>query len=204
MMATHDFFSESTRRRVMDAIARAEKHTGAELVVALRKASARYRAADLFFASLLALGTLIAMLFVPAEFPLWSFVFDVLVVFVLALGLARLVPGLGRAFTPEQERAEMVHAAAAAAFLARGVHRCKARNGVLVYVSVLEQAVEIVGDLAIDAKALEPARKAAHDALLAGDVDAFVTAVEQFGPALADAHPRGEHDENELPDDVVA
>lgn len=203
-MATHDFFSESARRRVTEAIARAEEQTGAELVVALRRASARYRAADLFFASLLAIATLIAMLFVPAEFPLWSFVFDVVVVFVLALWLARLVPGLGRAFTPEEERREAVHAAAAAAFLARGVHRCRARNGVLVYVSMLEQAVEIVGDLAIDPSTLEPARTAARDALVAGDLDAFVAAVESFGPALATAHPRGADDENELPDDVVA
>jgi putative membrane protein len=202
-MAIHDFFSETARRRVTEAIARAEKHTSAEIVVALRKASARYRAADLFFASLSAMVTLIIMLFIPAEFPLWSFAFDVAVVFAAALGVARLIPGLGRAFTPREEQLEAVHAAAAAAFLARGVHRCKARNGVLVYVSVLEQAVEIVGDLAIDAKLLEAPRGAARAALLAGNLDAFVTAVEQFGSALATAHPCGADDVNELADEMA-
>lgn len=202
-MATHDFFSESARRRVTEAIARAEKQTSAELVVALRKASARYRAADLFFAALSAMATLIIMLFIPMAFPLWSFVFDVAVVFGGALALARLIPGLGRAFTPEEERRETVNAAAAAAFLARGVHRCKARNGVLIYVSVLEQAVEIVGDLAIDPKLVDAPRNAARRALVAGDLDAFVTAIEQFGAALATAHPCGADDVNELPDDVA-
>ncbi len=202
-MAIHDFFSETARRRVGEAVARAEQQTGAEIVVALRKASARYRAADAFFAALAALTTLIVMLFIPAEFPLWSFVFDVMVVFAVALTIARLIPGLARAFTPEDERKEMVHAAAAAAFLGRRIHGCKARNGVLVYVSVVEQAVEIVGDLAIDPKPLEPARKATRDALVAGDLDAFVAAVEQFGSALAAAHPPSADDVNELADDVL-
>jgi putative membrane protein len=202
-MATHDFFSEAARRKVTEAIARAEKQTSAEIVVALRKASARYRAADLFFASLCAMATLIVMLFIPMAFPLWSFVFDVAIVFGAALWLAHLIPGLGRAFTPEAERREMVHAAAAAAFLARGVHRCKARNGLLIYISVLEQAVEVIGDLAIDLKEIDPSRNAARRALIAGDVDAFVTAIEQFGTALATAHPCGADDVNELPDELA-
>jgi putative membrane protein len=202
-MAIHDFFSEAARRRVMEAIARAEKHTSAEIVVGLRKASARYRAADLFFASLCAMGTLIIMLFIPKELPLWSFAFDVAVVFGVAAWSARLIPGLGRAFTPRDEQEQTVRAAAAATFLARGVHRCKARNGVLVYVSVLEQAVEVVGDLAIDGKQVEAQRAAAHTALLAGDLDAFVAAIEQFGPALASAHPRSDDDVNELEDEIA-
>ena len=144
------------------------------------------------------MGTLIVMLFIPKELPLWSFAFDVAVVFAGAQWLAHLIPGLGRAFTPREEREHMVRAAAAATFLARGVHRCKARNGLLVYVSVLEQAVEVVGNLAIDTKQVEAPRAAAHAALLAGDLDAFVAAVEQFGPALASAHPRSDDDVNEL------
>lgn len=203
-MAIHDFFSESARRKVEEAVARAEQRTSAELVVTLRKSSASYRAAHLLFGALAALVTLALMLFLPREFPLWSFVVDVVLVFGLASALARLAPVVARTFTPEAELAESVHAAAAATFLEKGVHHCHGRNGVLVYVSVVEQRVELVPDVAVDPKLLEPARKAARDALTAGDLEAFVHAIESLGPALAESHPRMADDTNELPDEVVS
>lgn len=202
-MAIHDFFTETARRRVKEAVARAELQTSAEIVVALRRASASYRAADLLFAALAAMFTLIVMLFIPTEFPLWAFVLDVAVVFGAAAWGAHLIPDLQRVLTPEPERVRTVRDASAAAFLTRGVHRCKARNGVLVYVSVVERAVELVVDIGIEVAAIEPTRKLIHSALIAGNVDAFVTAVEQLGAALASAHPRSDGDVNELPDDVV-
>ena len=202
-MAIHDFFTESARRRVKDAVATAEQQTSAEIVVALRPASASYRAADLFFGALAAMLTLILMLFLPVEFPLWSFVLDVAIVFGGAAWLAHLFPNLQRLLTPDHELVRTVRDASAAAFLTRGVHRCKARNGVLVYVSVLERAVELVVDIGVDVASIEPTRKLVHSALIAGNVDAFATAIEQLGAALSPGHPRREGDLNELPDDVL-
>lgn len=203
-MATHDFFSQDARRKVSDAIANAERQTSAEIVVALRRASSSYRAADLLFAALCAMATLLVMLFIPTEFPLWAFALDVALVFAAASWLSRLFPTVQRALTPAPELVRTVRESAAAAFLGRGIHRCKGRNGVLVYVSVLERAVEVVADIGIEVASVEPSRKAAHAALLAGDVGAFVVAIERLGDALSAAHPRGADDVNELGDEVDA
>jgi putative membrane protein len=203
-MSTHDFFLEAARRKVTEAIARAEQKTSAEIVVALRPASASYRAAELLFAAFCAMGTLIIMLFIPAELPLWSFVFDVAIVFAAAAWLARLLPSVQRGLTPEDERVRNVRAGASHAFLTRAIHRCKGRNGVLVYASVLEGFVEAVADIGIDPKTLEPARSAAQKALADRKLDGFVKAIEDMGDALAPAHPRRDDDANELPDEVDA
>lgn len=203
-MAIQDFFAQTTRTKITEAIARAEQQTSAEIVVALRKASASYRGAELLFGALCAMTTLILMLFLPMELPLWSFVLDVAIVFAVAAWAARLIPGVQRGLTPNDEVVRSVREAAAAAFLLRGVHRCKARNGVLIYVSVLEAAVEAVADVGIDAASIEPLRKETHAALVAGNVDAFVASIEKLGAALSTAHPRRDDDVNELSDDVDA
>lgn len=201
-MAVHEFFAGSARQKVTDAIARAEQKTSAEIVVALRPASASYRAADLLFAALAAMGTLVLMLFIPADLPLWAFVLAAAIVFAVAARLARLLPAVQRGLTPADELTRAVRAGAATAFLVRGVHRCRGRNGLLVYVSALEGAVETVADIGIDPKTLEPSRVAALNALLAADLTAFVRAIEGLGDALAPLHPRREGDVNELSDEI--
>lgn len=192
------FFSQAARRAVTDAIARAEGETSAEIVVVLRHASGSHRAAKLTFGALCAVVTLGAMLFVPTPFALPAFVIDVVVVFLLASWLARYLPVVLRALTPAAERARLVKDAASAAFLERGVHRCKGRNGILVYASVLEHTVEIVADLGVDPGGLAPARAALDAALRADDVTAFAAAVSAMGDALKAAHPRSEDDVDEL------
>jgi putative membrane protein len=203
-MATHDFFTGDAQRKVTEAIARAEQRTSAEVVVALRRASSNYRAASLLFAALAALATLLVMVFAPTEFPLWGFALDAAIVFAFAMWVAGLFPPIQRGLTPDDDRARTVREAAAATFLARGVHRCKARNGLLVYVSMLEQQVEFVADIGIDRASIESAHKSAQSALLVGDVGAFVTAIESIGELLGPAHPRSADDVNELADEVDA
>lgn len=203
-MAVGDFFAETTRRKIVEAVARAEAQTSAEIVVALRRASSPHRAAALLFGALCAVATLTTMMFLHVPFAPWAFVVDVVIVFVVGAWCARYVPALLRALSPSGERARLVEQAAAATFLARGVHRCKDRNGLLVYISMLEQRVAIVGDVGIDRGTLEHARARANAALEAGDVDAFAAVIEGLGAELEDRHPRRTDDVNELPDDLVS
>lgn len=191
-------FSQAARRAVTDAIARAEGETSAEIVVVLRHASGSYRAARMTLGAICAVVTLAAMLFVPTPFALPAFVIDVVVVFLLATWVARYFPAVERVLTPAAERDRLVRSAASAAFLERGVHRCKGRNGILVYASALEHAVEIVADLAVDVSTLAAARSALEAALRAGDEVAFAAAVATMGETLKAEHPRREDDIDEL------
>jgi len=202
-MSTQEFFAETTRRKVAEAIARAEAQTSAEIVVVLRRTSSSSRAPALLFGVACGFATLVALLFLPTRFALSAFIVDVLVVFAVAAWSARYFPGLLHALTPNDERVRNVRQAAAATFLTRGVHRCKGRNGILVFVSMLERVVEVVADIAIDHGTMEHARARANAALAAGDVDAFAASLEALGVELAERHPRGADDVNELSDDVA-
>lgn len=202
-MATTDFLKQAARRAVTDAIARAEGETSAEIVVVVRRASGTYRAAHLTFGAICALATLVVLLVSPTPFGLHAFVVDVALVFVVAALIARKVPSLGFHLTPAHERETTVKNAASAVFLERGVHRCEGRNGVLVYASVLERAVEIVADLGVDRATLAPTSDALAAALREGDVAAFAERIATMGGELKTAHPRRAEDVDELSNDVV-
>ncbi len=202
-MAEQDFFSESTRRRVREAIERAEAVTSAEVVVALRRSSVGTRGPTVAFGAACAFATLVALVVLPRPFAASAFVIDVALAFAFAALGARLFPAVLRAFVPEQEALEEVHRAAAAEFLRRKVHGCRGRNGVLVFVSMLERRVEVLADLGIEAGPREELRRRAQEALDAADVEAFALTIEAAGGALAGAHPREDDDVDELGDDVA-
>ncbi len=201
-MAKSEFYRETSRRRVIEAVGRAEAQTSAEIVVALRRASTSVRPHALCFGAACGFVTLVVLLVVPTPLARSAFVLDVALVSALAAWAVRLFPDLLRAMIPRDERARNVKSAASALFLKRGVHRCKGRNGVLVYVSMLERLVEVVGDVGVDHGTLEHARARANEALAAGDVEAFAGVIEAIGQELSDVHPRGADDVNELPDEA--
>jgi uncharacterized membrane protein len=94
-------------------------------------------------------------------------------------------------------------------FIALGMHRTAGRNGVLIYVSIEDRKLAVVGDVGVDA--LVPstfwtrlcANLATH--LRAGrSAEGLVTAVREAGEALRAGFPRAPDDRNELPDDISA
>jgi uncharacterized membrane protein len=96
---------------------------------------------------------------------------------------------------------------ARAAFVDLGVGRLNRRNGILVYVSLLEKAVDIVPDAGVNVTTIGPAWDEAlgrlEAAVAAGDLDAFDGALRSLGPALERILPREEIDVNELPDEAL-
>jgi uncharacterized membrane protein len=94
-------------------------------------------------------------------------------------------------------------------FTALGMHRTAGRNGVLIYVSIEDRKLAVVGDVGVDA--LVPstfwtrlcANLATH--LRAGrSAEGLVAAVREAGEALRAGFPRAPDDRNELPDDLSA
>jgi putative membrane protein len=101
-----------------------------------------------------------------------------------------------------------VRSAARAAFVDLGISRTSGRWGVLVYVSILERAAEVVPDLGVDLGMMGEewtrAVKAIHVAAARLDFEAFKAAALALGPVLGKAHPHRDDDVNELPDEVSA
>ena len=208
-MAERDFLTPEAKEAVQRAAADAEAFTSAEIVVAVRSVSGRYREADYLFGFLVALLALLALLYLPQVFPLWVFVPDVAAAFLLGTVASSRSAALRRWLTPEHALRDNVRRSARAAFVDAHYSRLRARNAVLVYVALLERHVEVVADLGIRDTALEPAwsqvRVALDESLRPKpDIDRFLAALRRLGALLGREHPRLANDVNELPDAVHA
>jgi putative membrane protein len=201
------FFEQATRDRVAEAIRAVEAQTAAEVVVAVRPSSGSYRSVDLVVGITLAMGALCLFLFHPEPFDYDVFPLEMLAVLVIGTIASEYLTPLRRALASSKAQRDNVVRAAKAAFVDLGVHRCKGRNGVLVYVSMFERDVEVVGDVGIDPEALGAPWKDAVFSLRAAiargaRVERFLAGLAALGPALAEAFPRAHDDENELSDEV--
>ncbi|GAC1364793.1 MAG: hypothetical protein NVSMB47_16310 [Polyangiales bacterium] len=204
-MSERAFFEREAKKQATAAIVAIEAQTSAEVVVTLRHVSGSYRHADYLLGFLLALVTLIALLFLPQSFALIAFPVDVAFAFVAGALLSAYVPPLRRLLTARKLRDAHVRHAARASFVDLGVHRCTGRWGILVYVAMFEQRVEVVGDLAIRPKEIdgfEAAVAGMETAVARADYPAFLEAFRGLGPGLGKAFPHRDDDVNELPDDV--
>lgn len=206
---TRSFLTQETQAAVRKAIEEAERHTSAEIVVAVRHASGRYREADYLAGFIVALLTLLALLYLPQVFPLWVFVPNVGIGFAAGAVVCSYVPAARRLLTPSAARDEHVRRAARALFVDARYSRLSGRNAVLIYLALLERRAEVVADLGIDSARLEPdwtaTCRALDDALRTQpDAQRFLEALRRVGPLLGRAHPRLSSDVNELADEVIA
>jgi|RhiMetdeSRZDD1v2_1073273.scaffolds.fasta_scaffold1567655_1 putative membrane protein len=198
--------SADARAAVRDAVARLERHTAAEIVVAVRYRSASYRHTDYLVGFASALAALCALLFLPQEFDIITWPLEVTLGFVAGAVVCAQLPGLKRIFTSRRAMNDEVARAARAAFVDLGVTRTRARSGILVYVSMLEHRVEIVRDVGLDVLDDDEGWRSALQKLEASirrsGRDGFEKALEGLREPLARLLPRTEDDVNELADGV--
>ncbi len=196
------------RRRAEATVAAIEAQTCAEVVVAVRRQSGDYLAADRLAGALAAFACLLVLLFHPVAFAVATMPVDVLLAYGLGVLASARSATVRRALTSGETRARLVSVAARAAFVDRGVSRTRQRAGLLVYVSLLERAVEVVADLGLDPAALGPEWgdrvEALRSAVERPDADRFDAALAALGPVLARALPRRDDDVDELSDAVEA
>ncbi len=194
---------EALRRAVKDV----EQQSSAEVVITLRSLSGSYLHADLIAGIVCGCFALWFQLFSP-----WDFGLEVILVAPVAIGamaawLSSRAPGLRRLLTLPSARRQRVRSAALVVFYERGVSHTRARTGLLVYVSLLERAAEVVADRGVveHVPTSEWAAKvAAIDASVArGEPGAALAErIRDLAPILALALPYRADDVNELADEV--
>jgi len=199
------FFDEATKTRAADEVKALEARTAAEVVVAVRRASGHYRHTDYLVGFVLSLVTLVAMLYLPPEFPLEAFPVDVALSFAAGAVVSAALPGVRRRLTSRELLEENVRTAARAAFVELGVSRTTGRTGVLVFVSTLERRVEVVADMGVDTAALgkeweEALAKLSAAVATSESPGPFFEALRLLAPPLERVLPRSASDINELPD----
>jgi uncharacterized membrane protein len=207
-MTAHPFLTAAAKQAVQRAVVDIESRTAAEIIVIVRRASDSYRDADYlggFFASLL---VLVGLLYLPPQFPLWTFVPNVVLGFAIGAFALSRIPWCRQQLTARRVLLKRAQSAARSAFVERGYSRLPGRNAVLVYVAVLEGHVEVVADAGAGAATSQPGWPAACAGLAAAlrrhDVPRFVAAMRAMGDLLEANCPRVADDRNELPDEVHA
>jgi len=133
-------------KSIVDAVRELELCSCAEVVVEVRGRSGSYAHADARFASLIAFVALIVLLFSPWPFrPFWVAI-DVAIVWLLGIFSAKRSDAARRLMTSARERATQVRILASSVFHDRGVANTGEETGVLVYLSIMEQRMELLAD----------------------------------------------------------
>jgi len=201
------FLSEADRKRILEAVRKAERRTSGEFVAVIAPRSDTYLVMPLLLAAAIALILPGALWLLDATHDFHRLYALQLVAFA-ALALLLQWQRIAVRLVPERIKAARATRRAREQFLLRGLHRTKDRAGVLLFVSVLEHRVDLVADEGIHAR-VAPGTWDQIIATFTREVregrvaDGFVAAIEAVAAVLATHFPRDPGDVNELPDRLV-
>jgi len=199
--------SDEDRRVISEAVAKAEAQTSGEIVFATADASARYHH-ELLQASIVGAAVASAIyLALPVDHTIGILLWTQIVSFALVYAI---LPHLTvrRLVIPSRELEARVSEAAFLEFYSSGLFRTRESNGVLIYLSVFERRVVVIGDRGIHEKMGNPHWDEVRDMIIDGirrgrPREGICAAIESCGRALAAHFPHRADDVNELPDQVV-
>ena len=203
-----DFFSKAEKTAVRQAVLEGEKDTTGEIAVKVVEACDRYRDAELLGSVLLSgLFALIVSLLLN-HITIWFYIPATFVLFFPCRYVFKKVPHLKLALVSERDAMHEVSEEAIHAFYERGLHRTEHGTGILIFISLLERKVWVLGDKGINdkcpAKTWDEIVQILTRALKSGGACAgFCTAIERCGDILAQHFPRSDGDTDELPDNLV-
>jgi putative membrane protein len=207
----HDI-TKHDRQRVVAAIKQAEVKTSGEIMVVVARQSDDYVHVPIHIAAGVALAVPFLLPWAEKLFPwaavsLW-WVFGVQLAAFIVVALVLSHNWFRYRVTPRRLMRKYAHRNAASQFLTFHTHATGGRTGILLFVSVLERCVEVVGDTAITAKVTPADWQKIVDAmlpLLKEDklTDGLVLGVELAGRTLSSHFPPDTPNPNELPDHFI-
>lgn len=200
------FISAKDAERISSAITEAERKTSGEIVAVVADQSSRYQHIPFMWAALLALlvpWPLIHFTWMKVQ---WIFLIQLLV--FLTILAVTWHPKARMSLVPKSARSANTRRRASEQFLAQNLHTTAGRTGVLIFVSVAEQRVEIIADKGIDERVPSGTWQQIVDNLTneirAGrTADGFIRAIDTIGRHLAEHFPPDAVDRNELPDHLI-
>ena len=199
------YLSTEQQTTIQAAVMMAESRTSGEIVPMLVAQSDDYRETAIQTAAIMALALALAISLALQDTSVWFFLPIALALYFPLLALVHRLPLLKLALTPATQINETVRMRAIRAFHERGLHRTREENGILIFISLLERKVWILGGRGINA--VIPAERWTTLAfgLTAGIregrmTEALVATIGDIGGTLCQHFPRNTDDTNELPD----
>ncbi len=208
------FISKADRDKIETCVREAESRTRGEIVVMVVPASYQYPVASLLGASAfsfplaLALTPTMGGLFWTGPSNLWMFLALLVPLFLVFHQAVKRLDSLKRWFIGAKEMEGEVSEAAQVQFFRKGLYRTREETGILIYISVFERRVWVLGDRGINAVIPEGnwdgivativrAIKDGHPA------EGICQAVNEVGRILKEKFPVGSGDQNELGNLIV-
>lgn len=151
------FICKADRDKIEACAREAEKGTSGEIVVMVVPRSHRYPMADLLGATAFSLPIAIALtpelggLLWAGHWNLWIFLVVLIPLFLAFQQVVKRLQVLQRWFISGKEMEDEVREAAHVQFFRKGLYRTREETGVLIYVSVFERRVWVLGDRGINA-----------------------------------------------------
>lgn len=202
------FFTAEENERIRVAVRSAEMGTSGEIATMIVDCSDRYREAEqagaLFLSSAIALAVAIA----TGHVSIWSFIPLVILFYFPVSRVFRKYPRITLPFAGRGRIDEAVRERAVRAFYEKGLYRTRHETGILIFMSLLERKVWILGDRGINER-IDPSSWGEMASELARGVaqgkgcDALCSVVVRCGAELSRHFPRQLDDTNELGDTVI-
>jgi putative membrane protein len=199
--------SDEDKQAIAEAIRAAEQSTSGEIVFAVTDASARYQDAS-FQGALMAMAAATACyLALPVYHSINTVLWTEIISFGVFYGLFAYLPWR-RWFIPDRDMDRRVHDAAFQEFYSSGLYRTRESNGVLIYLSLLEHRVVVLGDRGIHEKMGDHGWNEVRDTIIGGirrgrARQGVCSAIEICGTTLAEHFPRRSDDQDELSNQVI-
>src|SRR6185369_8358409 len=146
------FFSEAELEAVRRAVAEAETRSTGEIATMVVDQSDPYREAEQLGALLVAGLLAVVAAVILHHVTIWTYIPLVCLLFFPVLFLFRRFPLLKLSFVGPRRQAEAVRERALRAFYEKGLYRTRDETGILIFISLLERKVWILGDRGIDRK----------------------------------------------------
>jgi putative membrane protein len=214
MKKPENLFSSQDKERIAAAVRNAEQRTSGEIVPFVAGRSDTYPEAALragllfafvalFAFSLIAIGT---SWWLPVGIPEMTVI--AVGAFVLGTVLAAYIPEFKRLFIPAGVLQQRVDEHAAMAFLDEEVFTTRERTGILLFISLFEHRVRVLGDSGINSKVRQEEWDAVvHliiEAMKAGNpAEGMLKAIERCGELLERHGVEIRHDDTNELDDTV-
>ena len=207
-------FPQAEREKIAAAVREAEKVTAGEIVPYVVGQSDHYESAEWRAGVLFGFVAFVSMTILRNLTGDWSR-FDPVGIGGATLGAGgiamlavRFIPSLKRLFAGRHTMTRRVEQRAAEAFITEEVFATHNRTGILIFLSMLERRVMVIGDAGIHSKVRQEDWHGIIDlvvqAIRAGKpADGLIEAIRRCGALLA-AHglTRGPGDSDELSDDL--
>ena len=218
MKHARDFFTPEEREKISKTVLEAEKQTSGEIVPVVATASGRYDRAEDIGGLLLGLAALMVswlrfQRILPVEgdwahgqrltLGLGWLLLIVVAGFIVGAGITSRVGWLRRLLVSHREMRQEVQRAAWEAFGRFRVGRTAGGTGIILYVSVFERMVCILGDDSIASKLESKTWDEIHSTIIVGirsgqPADSFCRAITRCGLLLTQHFPSRPGDVNEL------